>query len=328
MSSRDVILGVLRQNRGTFVSGEELGNLLGISRVAIGNHIRKLREQGYGIESTVSQGHRLLSEPDLLLPQELCGRLKTMRFGSEISYFTSVASTSNEAKRWAADGAPEGAIVITEEQTGGRGRMSRGWFSPSMQGIWFSLVLRPPFAPQEAPKCTLLAAVAICRALRDCGGIDCGIKWPNDILCNGRKLVGILTEMSAEMDAINYVIVGMGINVNIAREVFPEELRDLATSMAIETEKPVSRLELFVTVLAELEKWYDRARQEGFAPVFDEWRRLSVTLGKQVSVVAPDGSFVGMALDIDADGALLVKTDTGTERVLAGDVSIRPAPQG
>lgn len=324
MSSREVILDCLRSKKGVFVSGEELGGRLGISRVAIGNHIRKLREQGYDIESTVSQGHRLLAEPDLLLPQEICGRLTTQRFGREIHYLTSTASTSSIAKQKAAEGAPEGAIFITEEQTGGRGRLSRGWFSPAMQGIWFSLVLRPPFAPQEAPKCTLLAAVALCTAIRKESGIACGIKWPNDILCGGHKLVGILTEMNAEMDAINYVVIGIGINVNIARDAFPEELRDIATSVSMEAGRSVSRLDLLLCVLLELEFWYDKALHDGFAPILDEWRRLSVTIGQEVSVVAPDRSFIGVAENIDDDGALLVRTDTGQEKVWAGDVSIRP----
>ena len=238
-----------------------------------------------------------------------------------------IASTSNEAKRWAADGAPEGAIVICEEQTGGRGRLSRSWFSPAMQGIWFSLVLRPSFAPQEAPKCTLLAAVAICRAIREVTGVKCGIKWPNDILCSGRKLVGILTEMSAEMDAINYVVIGIGINVNVERQAFPVELRENATSLAEEAGSSISRLSLLLKVLQEMEAWYDISQEKGFAAVLAEWRNLSVTLGNRVFVVAPDKSFEGIAEDIDSDGALRVRIGSRVERVLAGDVSIRPAPQ-
>jgi len=250
--------------------------------------------------------------------------LRTQIMGSEIYYFSEVGSTNDEAKKRAVAGCSEGALVITETQLGGRGRLARGWFSPVAKGIWFSVVLRPPFPPQEAPKCTLMAAVALNRAIRDVTGISCGIKWPNDILCNGRKLVGILTEMSAEMDAINHIVIGMGINVNIDAAEIPPELREIATSISIETGKATSRIDLFARVLERLEELYLVVKAEGFASVLEAWRQESITLGRLVNVVAPDKSFVGRAVDIDGDGALLVETEHGMERVLAGDVSIRP----
>jgi len=287
-----------------------------------------LRLEGYDIESTVSQGHCLRRLPDLLRPEEVCPRLTTQILGGEIHYFTEISSTNNEAKKRAIDGCPEGTLVITEAQLGGRGRLSRGWFSPEAKGIWFSVVLRPPFPPQEAPKCTLMAAVALNRAIRDITGIRCGIKWPNDILCNGRKLVGILTEMSAEMDAINYIVIGMGINVNIDTDEFPPDLKGIASSISMETGAAVSRIDLFIKVLERLEELYLQVRTAGFAVVLDAWRQESITLDRMVNVIGLDRSFVGKAVDIDADGALLVETETGVERVLAGDVSIRPVTSG
>ncbi|EAX47233.1 biotin--acetyl-CoA-carboxylase ligase [Thermosinus carboxydivorans Nor1] len=266
----------------------------------------------------------LRQAPDLLLPAEIVARLKTTVLGKEIRYFSEIGSTNNEAKRLAAEGCPEGLIVVAEAQSTGRGRLARGWFSPFGKGIWLSVVLRPPFHPLDAPKCTLMAAVALTKAIRKVTEAPCGIKWPNDILYEGKKLVGILTEMSAEMDAINYVVIGMGINVNIAPEEFPPELRDIATSVAAAAGRPVSRLALLAEVLAELETVYSLAVRQGFGPVLDEWRKLTITLGQQVNVLAPGETFAGIAVNIDNEGALLVDTGQGVRRILAGDVTIRP----
>ena len=322
--NRSTILAMLRSQTGQFVSGEELGRQLNISRAAVSKQIGKLRLEGYDIESTASLGHRLKQLPDLLRPEEVCPRLTTQILGRELYYFSEISSTNDEAKKLANAGCPEGTLVITETQLGGRGRLSRGWFSPVAKGIWFSLVLRPPFPPQEAPKCTLMAAVALNRAIREVAGISCGIKWPNDILCNGRKLVGILTEMSAEMDAINHIVIGMGINVNFGVSEIPPDLKNIATSVSIETGAPVSRIDLFIKVLEQLESLYIQVEATGFAAVLDAWRQESITLGRMVNVIGLDKSFVGKAIDIDAEGALLVETAQGVERVLAGDVSIRP----
>ena len=322
--NRSTILAMLRSRTGQFVSGEELGRQLNISRVAVSKQIGKLRLEGYDIESTASQGHRLKQLPDLLRPEEVCPRLTTHILGCELNYFSEISSTNDEAKKLANAGCPEGTVVITETQLGGRGRLSRGWFSPAAKGIWFSLVLRPPFPPQEAPKCTLMAAVALNRAIREVAGISCGIKWPNDILCNGRKLVGILTEMSAEMDAINHIVIGMGINVNFEEHEIPSDLKNIATSVSIETGARISRIDLFIKVLEQLESLYLQVKMTGFAAVLDAWRLESITLGRMVNVIGLDKSFAGKAIDIDAEGALLVETAQGVERVLAGDVSIRP----
>lgn len=321
---RNKIRQMLKDKAGQYVSGEEISRRLDVSRTAVWKHIQALKEEGYDIEGHSRRGYRLRSAPDLLLPEELCPHLTTTRLGRCISYLTLTDSTNNEAKKLAAAGCPEGQIVVAEEQASGRGRLARGWFSPFGKGIWFSIVLRPPFSPQEAPKCTLLAAVAVSRAIRQATGVACGIKWPNDILVGGRKLVGILTEMSAEMDAINYIVIGIGINVNVDADDLPPELQEIAGSLTMATGRSFSRIELLAAVLSELERVYDQAVKGGFASLLEEWRQESLTLGQAVDVVGSGQQFSGVAEDIDSDGALLVRTAAGLQRVLAGDVSIRP----
>ncbi len=321
---RGKILQLLRGLGEGHLSGEELSRRLSVSRTAIWKHMRALKEEGYEIEAHARKGYRLCQAPDRLLPEEIRNKLQTKILGQQgIVHLDQVDSTNNVAKQVAAQGCPEGLLVVAEEQTLGRGRLARGWFSPPGRGVWLSVVLRPPFAPQEAPKCTLMAAVATARAIRKVSGVACGIKWPNDILWQGRKLVGILTEMSAEMDAINYVVIGMGINVNIAQSDFPSELRDIGVSLATAAGHEVSRVDVLQALLVELEDVYAQVMREGFSPLLAAWRELSVTLGQMVTVSGVKEEFVGLAQDIDEDGALLVKTENGLRRVLAGDVSIR-----
>ena len=322
------ILKLLRQQSQDYLSGEEISRQLAVSRTAVWKHIQELKNHGYEIEAHPRKGYRLKSRPDLLLPEEIRAGLATQLLGKQIVHFYDTSSTNNEAKRLAADDAVEGTIVVSEAQTLGRGRLNRGWFSPPGGGVWVSVILRPPFPPQEAPKCTLMAAVATVEAIREASGLNCGIKWPNDILWQGRKLVGILTEMSAEMDAINHIVIGMGINVNIEAAEIPRELKETATSVLMESGAAVSRIDLFIKVLECLEELYLLVKTEGFAAVLAAWRQESITLGRMVNVIAPDKSFAGKAVDIDADGALLVETDQGVERVLAGDVSIRAVTGG
>lgn len=321
---RTSILNILRECGGQYLSGEEISRQLDVSRTAIWKHMQSLKLAGYEIEAHPRRGYRLRSVPDRLLPDEIRDKLTTIILGQQqIYYFTEIDSTNNEAKKQANLGCPEGSIVLAESQNTGRGRISRSWFSPAGKGIWLSVVLRPPFHPYDAPKCTLLAAVAVTKAIRKVTNVECGIKWPNDILYQGKKLVGILTEMSAEIDAINHVVIGMGINVNIDKQEFPEELAMIATSLLIATGRYVPRLPLLHAILGELEFEYNKAVQKGFPQMLDEWRRLSVTLGQSVDVFGGSRQYSGVAVDIDLDGALLVKTNSGLEKVIAGDVSIR-----
>ena len=324
---RSQILNLLKQSGNDFLSGEDLAERLNVSRTAIWKHINALRDSGYDIESVPRSGYRLINSPDLLSAEEISTALSTKILGSTIKYFTSTDSTNNQAKKLAMQGATDGTIVISEEQLGGRGRLSRMFFSPKYKGIWFSVILRPKFLPQEAPKCTLLAAVAIAKAIDEATGIKVGIKWPNDILYNGKKIVGILTEMNAEMDCVNYIVIGMGINVNITSDEMPDDIKETATSLNQIAKKDISRLKLLTSILNNLEELYLAVQERGFAPIFDEWRKYSITLNQHIKVIGVNDSetFEGVAVDIDNDGALLVKTNGQIKRVLAGDVSIRPS---
>ena len=320
---RNEILDYFRKADGNFVSGQQISKDLHVSRTAIWKHINVLKERGYIFESSTRKGYRLIYAPNLLTPLEIDSALHTETFGRHVVYLESTQSTNEEAKKIAREGAEEGTIVVAEEQITGHGRLARGFHSPFAKGIWFSLILRPKFFPMEASKCTLLAAVGVCRGIRRMGLADAGIKWPNDILVHGKKLVGILTLMSASMEKIDYIIMGIGINTGIKKNEFPEDFREGATSFLNEGIN-VSRKDLLAAILGELEKEYSIAQDEGFDKVLDDWRALSVTLGQEVRVIFGDDSYTGKAVDIDRDGCLLVNTGSEVKRVIAGDVSIRP----
>ena len=321
---RKEILNLLKKSGDTYISGEEIAERLGVSRTAVWKHIKELRRAGYDIVSQSRSGYALRGTPDVLTPAELGPLMGQSLFGTNILYHEETRSTNEDAKAAADAGAPDGTLVVTEFQGTGHGRLARGWFCPKGEGVLFSVILRPTsFLPQEAPKCTLLAAVAVARAIRSLG-LDVGIKWPNDILADGRKLVGILTEMSAEMERIHYIVIGIGINVNITADEFTPDIQDTATSLAILAGHTIDRRQLLAAILREMETLYRAVQNEGFAPVFAAWRELSVTLGQDVRVLGVGESFEGRAADIDETGALLVDTSEGRRRVLAGDVSIRP----
>ena len=320
---RSEILDYFRKANGQFVSGEQISRDLHVSRTAIWKHINILKNRGYIFESSTRKGYRLIYAPNLLTPLEIESALHTETFGRHVVYLECTNSTNDEAKRIAREGAEEGTIVIAEQQTGGHGRLTRGFYCPFGKGIWFTIILRPKFLPMEAAKCTLMAAVAVCRGIRRLGLADAGIKWPNDILYHGKKLVGILTEMSASMEKIDYITIGIGINTGLKKTEFPEVFRSGATSFLAEG-IDVSRKELLAAILSEMEKEYSIAQTEGFAQVLEDWKALSVTIGEDVRVIMGEENYTGKAVDIDKDGCLLVDTGEKIERVIAGDVSIRP----
>lgn len=323
---RGDILSLLRVPGDGYVSGEDIAEKLGITRTAVWKHIQELRQAGYKIESRSRHGYRLCETPDLLLPEEIREHLHTKVIGQHIVYSDETRSTNEDAKKLAAAGAADGTVVITEFQGDGHGRLSRGWFSPKYKGVLCSIILYPDYVlPQEAPKFTLLAAVAVVRAMR-ASGVEAGIKWPNDILFEGKKLTGILTEMEAAMEHIHYIVPGIGVNVNTTLEELPEEVREKATSMRIAAGHPIDRVTFTADMLNALEELLLSVKKDGFAPVMEEWKAYSVTLGQDVRVIGMNrqGDFTGRAVDIDESGALLVDTEDGRKRVLAGDVSIRP----
>ena len=321
---RKTIVEMLKRAGNDFISGESIAGELQISRTAVWKHIQKLREHGYEILSRERRGYKLKDAPDLLLPSEIQIGLETQIVGVEMNYEPSVDSTNRVAKALAYHGAADGTIVVAEEQTGGKGRLERKYFSPRGKGIWFSVILRPNFLPKDAPKVTLMAAVAVAEAMTRFN-LKPEIKWPNDILFDGRKLVGILTEMTGEMGKIYYIVVGIGINVNISREDFPEELRDIAAGLCEMTGDELSRVQIFRAVLEEFDKIYLEVKANGFGEVFRLWRKHNVTLGKNIRVISTmDGnSFMGKAVDLNEDGALVVETPEGLKAVYSGDVSIR-----
>lgn len=320
---KNKILDILKQN-GDWVSGETLCRELGVSRTAVWKHVRALREGGYDIEARSNLGYRLLQAPDVPFPGEVYAGLSTAIMGSRLEYFDELPSTNDEARRLAREGCPEGTVVITERQTGGKGRMGRPWFSPRGKGLWFSVVLRPPVNPAETPRATMVAAVAVAEAVRDYTGVDAGIKWPNDILAGDKKLCGILVELNAEMDRVNFMVAGVGLNVNIPRGDFPPEIGATATSLQAEAERHIPRVPLLRAMLQSIEKWYRLWLDQGFAPVLHRWRQLCVTLDCPVTVHTVRETYTGHAVDVDETGALLVRTDDGrTERLLAGEVTLR-----
>ena len=319
------ILEMLRDAGKNFVSGENIATLMNVSRTAIWKHVQSLRKRGYQISSSERLGYKLEKIPDLLLPEIVQFELNTKIFGAGTNYIykNSIESTNELAKKLAYNGAAAGTVVVAEEQTGGKGRLERNFFSPRAKGIWFSVILRPRCMAKDAPKFTLMAAVAVAKAMERFN-LRAEIKWPNDIMFDGRKLVGILTEMSAEIAHVNYIVVGIGINVNISRAEFPESLREIATSLSEMNGENLNRAKFFRAVLEEFEKLYIA---KNFKDVFNLWRKFNNTLGEKVTVLSAETGdiFTGTAVDIDAEGALIVETNGERKIVYAGDVSIRPA---
>lgn len=310
------ILALLR-NATTYVSGEEISKHLGISRSAVWKHIQELRQRAYEIIAVPHLGYELVSSPDRLLPAEIASGLNTKIIAKEIYHYDMVPSTMNIAVDLAMKGCKEGIIVCAEGQYKGRGRLSRFWSSPKHKGIYFSLVLRPKVSPIESPKLTLLTAVSVCEAIRKFTKLECLIKWPNDLIINNKKVSGILTEMNAETDMVRFVVVGVGINANTQESLLPPQ----ATSLKEELGERISRIELFREVLASIDKEYILFGRDGFKPIITKWRKLSATLGHRVRVHFHKEYIEGQAQDIDEEGALLLKRDSGVvERITAGDI--------
>jgi BirA family biotin operon repressor/biotin-[acetyl-CoA-carboxylase] ligase len=310
------ILTLLRDS-DTYVSGEEISRHLGISRSAIWKHIQELRQQGYDIVAVPHLGYELTSAPDKLLPSEIHSGLNTKILGKEIHYYEMVSSTMDIAMDFGMKGCREGLVVCAEGQYKGRGRLSRFWSSPKSKGIYLSLVLRPQIPPVESPKLTLLSAVGVCQAIRKIAKVDCFIKWPNDLMVDGKKLGGILTEMNAEMDMVKFIIIGIGINVNTSESLLPIK----ATSLREKRGGRISRIDLVKQILIEIENEYILFQKEGFRPIISKWKKLSTTLGHRVKVQFHNDHIEGQAIDIDSEGALLIRMDSGfTQRVIAGDI--------
>ena len=321
MTTDAKILSALRASPDG-VSGAQLAEQLAISRAAIWARIEELRRVGFNIEAGPHFGYRLVDEPDALLADDLISRLgDTKVIGRDIQVFEQTTSTNDVAEKLARDGVKEGVVVFAESQTKGRGRLGRKWMSPTRKGLWFSVLLRPNLRPQETTQLTVIAATALRRAIKAVTGRSAEVKWPNDLQFAGKKVAGILTEMSAEVDRVRHIILGIGVDVNQSAAEFPPELRDLATSLKSETGEEISRAELATEILRELDFDYARICAGKFPEIADEWEAACVTIGKNVTVHVGDRKFTGRAESLDDDGALLVRTEHGhLERVIGGDV--------
>jgi BirA family biotin operon repressor/biotin-[acetyl-CoA-carboxylase] ligase len=317
------ILSALREMPGG-VSGTELSRKLGMTRAGVWGHIAQLRALGYDIEASPHLGYRLLASPDLLHADDLYSRLgRTRVMGREIHVFQETTSTNDVAALLARGGAAEGAVVFAESQSKGRGRLGRVWISPAGKGLWFTVLLRPDIAPSGATQLTVAAATALTRAINLQTGIVPDIKWPNDILIRGRKVAGILTEMSAELDRVKELLLGIGMDVNLETGDFPASLRKMATSLKIETGQKVNRAELAVAILRELDRDYDLVRKGQFEVLAEQWQERCSTLGCQVCIRVGDRVIRGRAESLDDDGALLVRGHHGhLERIIGGDVTV------
>lgn len=321
---KEKILAMLKAHKDGCLSGEEISRKLHVSRTAVWKHIGALREEGYTVESQPRLGYRLLGVPDLLLPQEVREGLSTYLLGAKIHYLPTVDSTNRLARELAAAGELDGTVVLAEEQTAGRGRLGRSWNSPA-GGVWLSLLLRPRVVPQKAQLFTLLAAVAASEATETVAGVRCGIKWPNDLLLSGKKVAGILTEISAEMERVNFLILGLGINLNVPQGAFAPEVSHQATSILAHTGRTVSRAAWVRAFLSIFEQDYLSAEVNGFTGILDRWRSYSVTLGQEIQLrVTGRETVEGAALDIDGDGGLIVLTAKGKETFVAGEVTLLP----
>ncbi len=305
------ILKFLRDKE--YVSGEVLAQKLGISRVAVWKQIQKLKNMEYKIISDQNLGYCLVSRPDLLLPQEIQRGLSTNYVGKEIYYFPELKSTNIMAKEKAlhgAEGISEGTLIVAGRQSAGKGRLGREWFSP-VGGIWFSVILYPQLSPSYISRITLMTAVAVVKAIKICTQIKSQIKWPNDILINEKKVCGILTEMSAELDIINWVVVGIGINVNIDLREFPEDIQENTISLKETSGKEISRVKLAQTFLQEFEKYYEILKRREFSSILKEWKLYSHTLGKKIRVDIGERIITGEAVDINEEGSLILKKEDG-----------------
>jgi BirA family biotin operon repressor/biotin-[acetyl-CoA-carboxylase] ligase len=323
MSMDAQILKAMRTAGAGAVSGADLSQQLGVSRAAVWARIQDLRALGYEIEASPHRGYRLVSAPDVLHADDLRSRLgETRVVGREIRVFEETTSTNDVIEKLARDGVKEGVVVFAEAQTKGRGRLGRKWVSPARKGLWFSTLLRPDLRPQAATQLTVASATALRRAIEAQTGLKPEIKWPNDILISGRKTAGILTELSAELDQVKYLILGIGVDVNLNPGDLPAELRKQATSLRIELGRPLSRADLAVAILRELDRDYTRLTAGEFAAVADEWARHCTTLGRAVIIRVGAREIRGRAESLGEEGALLVRTEHGhLERIVGGDVT-------
>ena len=319
---KEEILKMLRETDG-YISGQELCNKFGVSRTAIWKVMKQLKEAGYNIEAQQNKGYHIVSAPDVMDAAELKSIWKPKWVGCEILYFDSIDSTNTKAQELAEKGYPSGTLVVADKQIAGKGRRGRNWESPSGCGIFMTLMLKPDINPNNASMLTLVSALAVAKALADITGKDAKIKWPNDIVIDGRKVCGILTEMSAQFDYINNIVIGIGINVN--NSSFPEEISATASSLRLLSGgKKYRRAEIIEKIMEYFEKYYSIFLEtEDLSALVNEYDAMLVNMKRQVKVLDPKEPFEGKAMGITKTGELIVDTWESRKLVSSGEVSVR-----
>lgn len=312
---KDKILDLL--NNTNFISGEQLARQLGVTRTAVWKQITALKNKGYEIESVKNKGYKLISRPDIPIPEEIKTGLDTKIIGNEIHYFKEINSTNLNAKQLAQKKSSEGTIVVADIQTGGRGRKDRTWSSP-FGGLWFSIVLYPKLPPERGMLVTMTASVAIAQAIKEITGLKPQIKWPNDILLNSKKVCGVLTEMEAEMDRVNYSVIGIGINVN---NEIDEDLKDIAISLKSIVGSNISRVKLLQAIIKNLDVNYQKLTSKNNNRIRKLWFSFADIIDKKIQVNDGKDTTTGVVIDVDESGCLLLKTETGKKRIVSGDIS-------
>ena len=316
------ILTLLRDS-SDYISGQELCERFGVSRTAVWKAVNQLKKEGYDIEAVQNRGYRLRQMEEIYGQNDLSSRMRTKWAGKTLHFFDSLGSTNAQAKMEAEDGAVHGTLIVADMQTAGRGRRGRDWASPAGTNIYFTLIMRPQFEPDRASMLTLVMAHSVARGITRETGLECGIKWPNDIVVNGRKVCGILTEMSAERDYIHYVVTGVGINVG--EQEFVAEIADKAASLNEECGRKISRSALTARIMEYFEEDYDCFVSAGdLSRLLDSYNAMLVNRNAQVYVLDPREKFQGVARGINPAGELLVERQDGTiQKVYAGEVSVR-----
>lgn len=309
-------------NTDDFISGQEISERLGVSRQAVWKSINALKEKGYEIQSVTNRGYLLVSSPNYLNESSLKSLLHNKIIGKNLIVLDSVDSTNDCLKKLGNEGCENGTVVVTREQTKGKGRLGRTWQSKKDDGIAFSVLLRPNVAPSEVSAITPLAGLAVCKAIREYTKLDCVIKWPNDIIVGRKKLVGILTEMSAEFDAVEYVITGIGINVD--HTSFPEEIAFKATSLLLETGRHIDKNEFLACVLEHLENEFVKNNLELTPTALSEYTDLCATVGRSVTFQRGTRRISGMAVGVSEHGELKVMMSDGTICLVnSGEVTVQ-----
>lgn len=326
MTLREAVLLALKEKNGEWLSGELLSESLNVSRTTVWNQIKALLAEGYEVESSPKKGYRLSSPPDILSSAEVCPELATKVFGqTDYLYYQEIDSTNNQARSLASTGYPEGTVVVADMQTAGRGRRGRSWYSPGSQGIYMSVILRPLLPLKEISRISLLTAVAVAETLEEELNLPARIKWPNDILINNKKVAGILSEAVTDMDGIEYIVVGIGLNISTRLQDFPSDFRTAATSAHLEDARPVSRVKVLQGLLARLERHYFDLLAGSFEGTLLKGKSLSLIIGQELRLDTINGFLVGQALDIDENGFLLVRDQSGiVHTIFSGEVTILP----